>query len=123
MAYKILIVDDETELADKLAKKLNDNGYIASAIYDGNECLKRIKADKPDLLVLDIILPGIDGYSILRQLRAVEETRDLPIVIVTAKEMMKDLFEMEGVNDYIVKPINEDELLLRIFKALKSHSS
>lgn len=115
---KILIVDDEDDFVLLLRKRLEINDYDVVAASNGQEGLERINKDRPDLVLLDIMMPEKDGYTMLQELKSKEETSTLPVIILTAKPFMKDLFALEGVSDYIVKPFDADELLLRMKRVL-----
>ena len=115
---RILLVDDEHELVDMVKIRLEANGYDVAVAYNGEEGLKAAKEKNPDIILLDIMMPKKDGYTVLKDLKADDKLREIPVIIITAKPKMKDLFEMEGVNYYIVKPIDDKELLSKIKEAL-----
>ena len=114
---KILIIDDEPEFVEMLKIRLEKNGYDVMVAGDTAEAMDVIKGG-PDLVLLDIMMPCIDGYTLYRQLKKDDATKSIPVIVITAKPEMKDLFQAEGVNDYLVKPIDDDELLAAIKKAL-----
>ena len=116
---KILIVDDEIELVELLKIRLEASGYEVVTAHSGLEGLSRATSEVPDLIVLDIAMPEMDGYTTLQKLKEEEKTKAIPIIMLTAYAKMKSLFEMEGVSDYIVKPFDPPDLLSRIDKALK----
>jgi PAS domain S-box-containing protein len=112
---KVLIVDDTLANIHILELILKQDGLSISIATNGSSALKIIAQDKPDLILLDIMMPEIDGYEVCRILKEQECTRDIPIIFVTAKDQTKDLvkgFEVGGV-DYIVKPFEESEVLAR----------
>ena len=111
---KILVVDDEPEFVDMLKIRLEANDYAVVTAANGKEGVEKAAAEKPDLILLDILMPEMDGYSALKELKANNETRDIPVIVVTAKSKMQGLFLVEGINDYVVKPFEADDLLLRI---------
>lgn len=115
---KILIVDDEPDFVLLLKKRLETNGYDVSVASNGEEGINQIKKDRPNLVLLDIMMPKKDGYTMLKELKGKEETSSIPVIVVTAKPNMRDLFGVEGIQDYIVKPLDDDDLLLRIKRAL-----
>ena len=78
-----------------------------------------LQEEKPDVILLDIMMPKKDGYTLMRELKYKEKTNSIPVIVLSAKPGMRDLFGMEGVNDYIVKPFEDKDLLSRIKKALK----
>jgi len=109
---KIVIVEDDENIANAEKLILQDSFEVHSA-KEGHEGLELIRKIKPDLAILDIMLPGIDGFELCKRLRADEELKDLKILMVTAKDQDKDEAEgMErGADDYIMKPFEPDELL------------
>jgi CheY-like chemotaxis protein len=115
---KILIVDDEPDFAMLLKKRLEANGYGVAIATNGNEGLKQIKANRPDVILLDILMPEKDGYTMLQEMKRDESINKIPVIVVTAKPYMKDLFAIEGIHDYLIKPVDDDDLLLRIMLAL-----
>jgi DNA-binding response OmpR family regulator len=119
MDKKILIVDDEIDLVKGLAIILESKGYEAVLAYDGEEGIKKVKEESPDLIILDIMMPKMDGYTFVKKIKANKSTKKMPIIILTAKDKMKDLFEIEGIKDYVVKPFKNEDLLGRIEKLLK----
>ena len=113
---KILIVDDEPDFIQMLRLRLEDEGYAVDSATDGQEGLIKARNFKPDVILLDILMPGKDGYTMLRELRLDGEVRGIPVIVTTAKTGMSDLFKMEGVGDYLIKPFADSELLNRIEK-------
>lgn len=116
---KILLADDEPDFVKPLKERLEANNYNVITAFNGQEALIKAGAEKPDLILLDILMPKMDGYTALRELKKKEETKNIPIIILTAKTGMKDLFGVEGIKDYIMKPFEDDDLLLRIQRALE----
>ena len=115
---KILIVDDEPELVNLIRLRLEANGYEVIDASNGEEGLKKVEEERPDIILLDIMMPKKDGYTLMRELKRKEATKSIPIIALTGKPKMKDLFEIEGIKDYIVKPFEDEDLLLRIKRAL-----
>jgi len=117
MAKKtILLIDDEPELVQMVRLRLESNDYAVISALDGKEGMQKAMAEKPDLIILDILMPNKDGYTFLREAKADEILKKIPVIILTAKSGMKDLFALEGVNDYILKPFDTKELLNTIKK-------
>ena len=114
MAKRVLIVDDEKAIVDILEFNLQRDGYETLKAYDGLEGLRMAREENPDLLLLDIMLPGMDGFEVCRRLR--EERNDVPIVMITAREEETDkVFGLEnGADDYVTKPFSMRELLARV---------
>ncbi|MBN1848949.1 MAG: response regulator transcription factor [Deltaproteobacteria bacterium] len=115
---KILVVEDETHLAEGLKLNLALKGYHVMTAADGNSALQKWKEWQPDLIILDIMLPGIDGLSVLRGIRLEDER--IPILILSARGDPEDRVKgfSYGVDDYLAKPFNLDEFLLRVERLL-----
>ncbi len=120
--YKILIVDDSSVNNYLLENILEEKGYKLQIAFDGNEALSILENDPPNLVLLDIMMPGIDGYSILDKINKSDKLKGIPVIMVTSKSEMTDkqkAFEI-GAIDYIVKPIEIDDLLKKVEKALNN---
>lgn len=118
----ILVVDDEQELVEMLKTRLETYGYEVIAAYDGEEGLRKAKQVRPDLIVLDIIMPKMAGDYMAQALKDDEETRDIPIIFLTC--LAEGLAErqqacMSGGNLFLAKPFDAQELLSMIKKAVK----
>ena len=122
MGKKILIVDDEPDFVGLLKVRLERNGYEVMEAGDGEEGLKKCEEGKPDLVLLDIMMPKKDGYTMLRDLKANNVLKAIPVIAVTAKPGVKELLEVEGVSDFIVKPFEDEDLLVRIKRALETNA-
>jgi len=118
-APRILIIEDEKGLVQSLNWYFEKEGYETHAAADGHEGLKLARALQPDVVLLDVMLPTLDGLTVCRELRANEKTRDIPIIMITAKSQEADQIEgfARGADDYVTKPFNNKILLQRI-KAL-----
>jgi len=118
---KILIVDDEPFNVDYLEQELEDLGYQTASAANGQEALDRVAADPPDLILLDVMMPVMDGFTACRRLKENEDTRLIPIVIMTALDAMEDRIKgiEAGADDFLTKPVNPRELIARIQTALK----
>lgn len=114
-AKKILIVEDDMDFANVVGTRLAQAGYTTCMAKDGEEALGKLELEKPDLILLDIIMPKMNGYIFIKKMREIYST---PVIVLTAKEKMKDLFDMEEIKDYILKPFEDDDLLLRIKRGL-----
>lgn len=113
---KILVVEDEKDIRDLIVYNLSREGYRVSAVDSGEEAFKLIKKELPELLLLDLLLPGMDGFDLTKKLKNTERTADIPIVILTAKGEEADIvtgLEL-GAEDYITKPFSPRILLARI---------
>ncbi len=117
---KILVVDDEPEAVELLEFNLKQAGYVVSTAGDGAEALKRARSQTPDMIVLDVMLPEMDGFEICKSLRLDSSTAKIPIIMLTAKaaEIDRVLGLELGADDYLTKPFSPRELLLRIKKLL-----
>ncbi len=113
---RILLIEDEREITDPLTYSLEREGYETIVAHDGAEGLRKAQTLLPDLIILDLMLPGVSGEDICRQLRAGEKTRDIPIIILSAKAEETDQvvgFSL-GADDYVTKPFSVKVLLQRI---------
>lgn len=119
---KILVVDDDVRLRDLLTRYLTEQGFQVTALPDASLLDRRLQRDPPRLLVLDLMLPGEDGLSICRRLRAAGES--VPIIMLTAKgDDVDRIVGLEtGADDYLPKPFNPRELVARIHAVLRRHS-
>src|SRR6478672_3286248 len=120
-ASRVLIVDDAKTNIDILVQALRDE-YKLSVAVDGTAALRSIEKSPPDLVLLDIVMPGIDGYEVCRRLRADESTRELPVMFLSSLEDVKDKtrgFEVGG-NDYLTKPFEVLEVKARVRSLLKA---
>ncbi len=121
MDKKILVVDDEQPIADILQFNLEKEGYEVIVAYDGDEALIKAEAEKPDMVLLDVMLPIKDGMEVCRELR---KNFDMPIIMLTAKdsEIDKVLGLEMGADDYVTKPFSNRELIARVKANLRRHS-
>jgi len=118
---KIVIIEDERDLAELLAFNLGKEGFQTVVALDGESGLERVIGELPDLVLLDLMLPGINGIDLCKQLRRLPKTAEIPIIMLTAKGEEVDRvvgFEV-GADDYLVKPFSTRELLLRIKAILR----
>lgn len=115
---KILVIDDDRNLVELIKKRLEANGYAVVSALDGLEGLEKVDKENPDLIILDIKMAKMDGYTMLRKLDEDDRSANIPVIILTGYDGMQDLFELEGIRDYILKPFDGQDLLLRISRAL-----
>ncbi len=114
--HKILIVDDSPTERYFLTEVLVKNGFSVATAENGEEALLKIKADKPQLILMDVVMPGQNGFQVTRAISRDPETKDVPIIICTSKGQETDRIWglRQGARDYIVKPVDPHELLAKI---------
>lgn len=121
MAEKILIVDDDREMVELIELFLGNAGYETIAAFSGEEALEKAFREKPDLMLLDIMMPKIDGWEVLRRIKNDPETRDTPVAFITARtqniDKMIGLSVMKAAG-YITKPFSKQELLTEVKRIL-----
>jgi DNA-binding response OmpR family regulator len=118
---KILVIDDQPGNVFLLQDRLNRDGFIVTTAYDGVSGIKKAKVDHPDLILLDVMMPGIDGFETCKKISSDKFTQHIPIILVTALNSSEDTqkgFDC-GAFDYIKKPFNKIELLARVNAALR----
>src|SRR5215207_5695946 len=116
MAEKILVVDDDLDSLKLIGLMLQRNGYEVIAANAGNQALARATSDHPDLIILDVMMPDMNGYEVSRRLRKNPNTQNIPIIMFTAKTLIDDKvagFEA-GADDYLTKPTHPAELASRV---------
>ncbi len=120
---KILLVDDDLDFVQILEFDLKKHGYEILTAANGEDGLEKLKTHKPALIILDIKMPKMDGYTFVRRIKKDPETKHIPVIVLTSYEPMKDMFQLEGVQDYVVKSVNMESLITSIEKNLKSPSA
>ncbi len=123
MPKKILVVDDERQIVKLVEINLRKAGYEVVAAYDGVEALEKVESERPDMLVLDVMMPRMNGFDVLKRLQANPATENIPVIMLTAKAQDADIFAgwQSGVSSYLTKPFNPRELLTfvqRIFESM-----
>jgi two-component system, OmpR family, alkaline phosphatase synthesis response regulator PhoP len=118
---RILIADDNHQNCELLEAYLAQEGYTVDMVYDGQQTLEAIARQQPDLLLLDIMMPKMSGYEVCQTLKSKAETRDIPIVMVTALAEMGDIEKAvnAGADDFLTKPVNKLELTTRVRSLLR----
>ena len=116
---KILLADDEQQLALAVKIRLQSKGYQVVTASNGRQALDLIPTEKPDLVILDVVMPVMDGYFCLREINQRFGRGKIPVIILTARDRMKELFDLEGIEDYIIKPFDHEDLLVRIDRVFK----
>ena len=121
MSHRILVVDDEPDITALVAYHLARAGYRVSTAATGTEALKLARIERPDLIVLDLMLPGVSGYDVLAELRRLDETRDVGVILLTARREEVDRIRglTLGADDYLTKPFSPAELSLRVAALLR----
>ncbi len=119
---KILVVDDEPNIVKLVSFILTSRGYDVIEALLGAEGIKKAKAEKPDMIVLDVMMPKMDGFEAAKKLKADPATRDIPILMLSSKAQFED--KMKGIDsgamDYITKPFDKQELLKKVEECLES---
>jgi two-component system alkaline phosphatase synthesis response regulator PhoP/two-component system response regulator VicR len=120
--YKILAVDDEPHIRRLVQVNLERHGYEVVTAADGKDALEKVASEKPDLVVLDVMMPYMDGFEVLQTLRKNAETRELPVIMLTAKAQDADVFRgwQSGADLYLTKPFNPMELISFVKRIFKS---
>lgn len=120
---KIIIIDDEREFVEMLGLRLRrSGGYEVIPAFDGEEGLKAAQEQKPDLIMLDVMMPKMDGYEMLKRLKENEATKKIPVIVLTASTASSttDKFIALGVNDFVIKPFEAPALMAKIKKVLEA---
>ncbi len=121
MTHRILVVDDEPDITALVAYHLAKAGFRVSTATNGPDALKAAKEERPDVVVLDLMLPGLSGYDVLAELRKRDETRDVGVILLTARRDEPDRIRglSLGADDYLTKPFSPAELALRVQALLR----
>ncbi|MCM8763607.1 MAG: response regulator [Candidatus Omnitrophica bacterium] len=120
MEKKVLVVDDEEDIREIIKSRLISQGYNVLTAEDGMVALSIARREKPDLIILDIMMPNMDGYTTLKELRKDRIIGQTPVIILSVKEKdkMEDIFYFQNISDYIEKPFESEELIAKIKKVL-----
>ena len=118
---KILVVDDDSAINELIKVNLELSGYKVVNAFDGNKGYALAKQENPELIILDVMMPEVDGYTVAKRIRENESTKDIPIIMLTALNMLQDKVKgfNIGIDDYLVKPFEMEELLVRVKALLK----
>jgi DNA-binding response OmpR family regulator len=123
---RILCIEDEQEMIDLIRLILSRRGFEVKGANGGKAGLELIRKEPPDLVLLDLMMPDMDGWEVYQQMKANEATRDIPVIVVTAKAQSIDKvlgLHIAKVDDYIAKPFSPQELLNSVDKVLKKHET
>jgi two-component system alkaline phosphatase synthesis response regulator PhoP/two-component system response regulator VicR len=117
---KIMAVDDERHIVRLIQVNLERSGYQVVTAFDGQEALRKVETEKPDVIVLDVMMPKMDGFEVLKRLQANPDTREIPVIMLTAKAQDADVFRgwSSGVSAYLTKPFNPLELITFVKRIL-----
>lgn len=118
---KILFIEDEVDLVELMRLRLDAAGYEISAAYDGKEGLDKVRDEKPDLVLLDILMPKVDGFTVCRSIKADPLTKSIPVIVISASggKNLPQRAYTAGADDVIIKPFEAKEVLEKIEKHLK----
>lgn len=121
MTHRILVVDDEPDITALVAYHLAKAGYRVSTAANGPDALRAAREERPDIVILDLMLPGVSGYDVLAELRRREETQDVGVILLTARREETDRIKglSLGADDYLTKPFSPQELALRVGAVLR----
>ena len=121
MSHRILVVDDEPDITALVAYHLARAGYRVSTAANGQDAIKAAREERPDIVVLDLMLPGVSGYEVLRELRQRRDTADVGVILLTARREEADRIKglSLGADDYLTKPFSPQELTLRVAALLR----
>jgi CheY-like chemotaxis protein len=114
---KILVVDDEPGIVEVIRQRLEFNHYEVITAYDGLEAFVKVSEEKPDLIILDVSMPRMDGLKFVKATRGFE-MKDTPILILTALSLTREAFEAFGINHFLTKPFNSEKLLQKVAECL-----
>jgi len=119
MAKKILVVDDNQFNVQLVQARLEQKNYEVITAFDGQEGLEKARSEKPDLILLDVQMPEMNGYTFMVELEKIDGLGEMPVIVLTAHQEMQPIFERKGVKGYFIKPLNFDEVTKLIEEILK----
>ena len=115
---KILIIDDDYEVVEFMKNLLEKKGYFVNTASDGVVGLTKAKNEQPDLIVLDIGMPHINGHRFIREIKEINEAKNIAILVCSGKDLEPDVMKAEGINHYLTKPVRADVLFNEIIKII-----
>ncbi len=122
-APTILIVEDDTPISELIQISLKEDGYFFRRVTDGNACLSLVRGERPDLILMDVMMPGMDGFTTAAMLAGDESAKSIPVIVLTAKKDMRDAFlPSPNIVDFIEKPFDPVTLRARVKWALGKSS-
>jgi len=116
MQKKILVIDDDPGLIKMVQSYLTAHSYQVVSATDGDEGIEKVKTEKPDLIMLDVQMPKMNGYTFVHECKKISANFDIPIIVLTAKQGMAEIFKVEGVKEYMTKPFAMEKLLEHVKK-------
>jgi two-component system alkaline phosphatase synthesis response regulator PhoP len=118
---KILVVDDEEDMQKLVKIRLEQEGFVVIVASDGEKGVKAAELEMPDLILMDIMMPNMDGYSCLKEIRKIQKIKDTPVLMLSGKEeeKIRDLFAFQKISGYMEKPFELDSLVAKIKEILK----
>ncbi|MBF0532276.1 MAG: response regulator [Candidatus Omnitrophica bacterium] len=123
MAQKILIIDDERVNLSLVKFTLAEKGYAVSQAVDGEEGIAKVQSESPDLIILDVQMPRMNGYEFMGALKSLQGAQITPVIMLTANETMEGMFKLEGARAYFVKPVNMAAFLSKVKEILSAEKS
>jgi DNA-binding response OmpR family regulator len=117
---RVLIADDDALLRSLIEFKLSARGYEVISAADGHEALRLIENERPDLIILDSMMPGMDGFAVLQSIKSKPELASIPVVMLTARKQESDIVGalQQGASDYVTKPFIPEELAMRVARLI-----
>ncbi|KAA0218827.1 MAG: response regulator [Lautropia sp.] len=121
MATRVLIAEDEPNIVESLSFVLGREGFEVSAALDGQSALERLRTDPPDLMILDVMLPRVNGFEVLKQAKADPALRSIPVIVLTAKGQVHDrrMAEELGVDGFMTKPFSNREIVEQVRRLVR----
>ena len=118
---KVLVVDDEEDMQKLVKIRLEQEGFVVITASDGEKGIKAAELEMPDLIIMDIMMPNMDGYSCLKEVRKIQKIKDTPVLMLSGKEeeKIRDLFAFQKISGYMEKPFELDNLVAKIKEILK----
>jgi DNA-binding response OmpR family regulator len=116
MATRVLIAEDEPNIVESLSFVLGREGFEVTAVLDGQAALERLRADPPDMMILDVMLPRVNGFEVLKQVKSDPSLRSIPVIVLTAKGQAHDrrMAEELGVDGFMTKPFSNREIVEQV---------